>query len=360
MQLGVFLPIANNGWMISTNAPQFLPTFDLNKSIVQSAERFGFDFALSMIKLRGFGGQTRFWDFSLESLTLMAGLASVTERIELIGSVPVLAIPPAITARMATTIDSISHGRCGINIVSGWQKAEYDQMGLWPGASHYERRYAYCAEYVSILRELWTTGRSDFRGEFFEMNDCRMEPMPQASIPIVGAGQSDAGTAFAAECCDYNFCSTSGVNAPQSVAPKVAKLVAAAEAIGSPCKALVLTMVVAAATDAEAEARWQSYRDGADVDAMEFRETQSSLDPNKDVNATAARWRRSQAEHPNTGQGIMIGSYERVAGLLDELAEIEGIAGIMLSFDDFPNGMEAFGTEIQPRMKSRASIVGAA
>ena len=40
MQIGVFIPIGNNGWLISTAAPQYLPTFDLNKEIVQKAERY--------------------------------------------------------------------------------------------------------------------------------------------------------------------------------------------------------------------------------------------------------------------------------------------------------------------------------
>ena len=62
MKIGVFVPIGNNGWLISTHAPQYMPTFELNKAIVQKAEHYHFDFALSMIKLRGFGGKTEFWD----------------------------------------------------------------------------------------------------------------------------------------------------------------------------------------------------------------------------------------------------------------------------------------------------------
>ena len=158
MQLGVFIPIGNNGWLISTTSPQYMPTFDLNRTIVEKAERFGFDFALSMIKLHGFGGPSQFWDYNLESFTLMAGLASVTQRIQLFATCAVLTMPPPIAARMAVTIDSISHGRFGVNIISGWQRREYTQMGLWPGAEHYKRRYQYCAEYVTIMRELWETG----------------------------------------------------------------------------------------------------------------------------------------------------------------------------------------------------------
>ena len=83
MELGVFIPIGNNGWLISTTSPQYKPSFDLNLQVVEKAERFGFDFALSMIKLHGFGGPSQFWDYNLESFTLMAGLAAVTDRIQL-------------------------------------------------------------------------------------------------------------------------------------------------------------------------------------------------------------------------------------------------------------------------------------
>ena len=77
MEVGVFIPIGNNGWLISETSPQYMPTFELNKTVVQAADRYGLDFALSMIKLRGFGGKTEFWEHGLESFTLMAGLAAV-------------------------------------------------------------------------------------------------------------------------------------------------------------------------------------------------------------------------------------------------------------------------------------------
>src|SRR4051794_23994006 len=245
MELGVFIPIGNNGWLISTTSPQYRPTFDLNREIVQKAERFGFDFALSMIKLHGFGGPSQFWDYNLESFTLMAGLAAVTSRIQLFATCAVLTLPPAIAARMGVTIDSISHGRFGINIISGWQRREYTQMGIWPGTEHYRRRYEYCAEYVSIMRELWQSGRSDFKGDFFQMDDCRCLPSPTAKIPIICAAQSDAGTRYAAQYADYNFCASFGYNAPTAVAPSVARLVKATEETGRDCGALILTMIIA-------------------------------------------------------------------------------------------------------------------
>jgi pyrimidine oxygenase len=184
MEIGVFIPIGNNGWLISSTSPQYTPSFDLNREVVLRAEKYGFDFALSMIKLRGFGGPSRCWDDNLESLTLMAGLASITTRIELMATVAVLTLPPALCARKAMTIDSISHGRFGVNLVTGWQKAEYDQMGLWPGDDRYKYRYDLLTEYATIMQELWGTGRSDLKGKHYTMNDCRLGPLPSRQIPL--------------------------------------------------------------------------------------------------------------------------------------------------------------------------------
>lgn len=94
MQVGVFIPIGNNGWLISTTSPRFMPSFDLNRVVVEKAENHGMEFALSMIKLRGFGGPSEFWDYNLESFTLMAGLAAVTSRIRLFATCSVLTLPP--------------------------------------------------------------------------------------------------------------------------------------------------------------------------------------------------------------------------------------------------------------------------
>ncbi len=218
MDIGVFIPIANNGWLISTTSPQYKPSFELNKQIAQKAEGYGLDFLLSMIKLHGYGGPSEFWDYGLESFTLMSGLAAVTSKIKLFASTAVLTLPPAIVARMASTIESIAPGRFGVNIVSGWQLAEYDQMGLWPGNDYFGYRYDYSSEYVHVMKELWDTGFSDFKGTHFQMKECMLKPQPTSDIKIVAAGQSPRGMRFAAEYADYNFALGTGVNTPKAFA----------------------------------------------------------------------------------------------------------------------------------------------
>ena len=355
MEIGVFIPIGNNGWLISSTSPQYTPSFDLNREVVLRAERYGFDFALSMIKLRGFGGKSRYWDDNLESFTLMAGLASITTRIELYATVAVLTMPPPLTARMAMTIDSISHGRFGVNLVTGWQKAEYDQMGLWPGDDHFKHRYELLDEYATVMRELWTGGQSDLKGKYYTMNDCRLGPLPSRPIPLICAGTSDPGMTFAAKHCAYNFCSGNGqMNDPRDCADSVARLKACTTVAGTETKALALTMIIADETDEAAMAKWEHYKAGVDLDALSWSRAQAGADKYAAENSTAGRIRRREPL-PNSGSRL-IGSYATVARLLDEMSEIDGLAGVMLTFDDFVIGVEQFGQRIQPLMRSRANL----
>ena len=356
MQLGVFIPIGNNGWLISTTSPQYMPSFELNRTVVQKAERFGFDFALSMIKLRGFGGPSQFWDHNLESFTLMAGLAAVTSRIQLFATIGVLTMPPPIVARMAVTIADISGGRFGVNVITGWQEKEYAQMGLWPGEAHYRQRYEYCEEYVTVMKQLWETGHSDFKGRFFTMDDCRCSPLPKKPMQIVCAGQSDRGTRFAAEYADYNFVSRQGVNEPTKIAPSVARLVEATDRTGRACGALVLTMIIADETDAAAEAKWEHYKAGTDFEAMYYRDGQALGDAGASKEATIANFAAASAQKLPSAQNVLVGSYAKIAAMLDEMAALPGVTGAMLTFDDFVIGMEQFGTRIQPLMQSRRHL----
>jgi pyrimidine oxygenase len=54
--------------------------------------------------------------------------------------------------------------------------------------------------------------------------------------------------------------------------------------------------------------------------------------------------------------GTLVGSYAKIAEMLDEVAEIPGTKGIMLTFDDFILGLDKFGQKIQPLMKNRSGV----
>ena len=355
MEIGIFLPTGTRGYLISAAAPLNEPTFELNRYIVQAAERYGVEFALSMVKFRGFGGESRYWDGALEPFTLSAALAAVTRKIRLFPTAASLVMPPAVVARMAATLDDIAPGRIGINVITGWQKAEYEQMGAWPGSVHFQRRYDVLGEYVQVMRELWRSGRSDFRGDFYRMQDCRLEPQPRAPIPLVVAGGSERGLEFAAQHCDYNFCAApNSINTPEACVGPVERLKAAAERHGREVKALVWVSVIAAATDAEAAEKWERYRQGTDLVALAWSKAQAAADlASNDPHSTKARVTGNPAQSPTAAMKL-IGSYATIARHLDRMAAIPGMVGAMLSFDDFRIGIDQFGEHIQPLMASRA------
>ena len=267
----------------------------------------------------------------------------------------VLTLPPALVARMATTIDSISGGRFGINIVSGWQKAEYEQMGLWPGDDYFGYRYDYSTEYVQVMKELWATGESNFKGKYFTMADCAMKPLPSTPIKIVAAGQSGRGMEFAANHCDYNFVLGTGINTPTACRETCQKLVEAAQKAGRDVGAYVLFMVIAEETDALAQAKWKTYRDGADIGALWWMADQGGKDTQADASGTAATMNLPEGA-VNFNMGTLVGSYASVAAMLDQMDGMPGCKGLMLTFDDFLVGLDQFGDRIQPLMTSRLGV----
>ena len=361
MEIGVFIPIGSNGWLVSTTSPQYKPSFELNKQTTLNAERYGLDFVLSMIKLRGFGGKSEFWDHNLESFTLMAGLAAVTSRIKLYATVPTLAVPPAIAARMCSTINSISNGRFGLNVITGWQRPEYSQMGLWPGDEYFAQRYDYAAEYVADpARPVGDRRRPTSRASFSQMDDCRLSPRPQADMKIICAGQSDAGMDFTAKYADYNFCFGKGFNTPTACADTVERMQACAAKTGRK---------VAHLRPVHGDHRRDRRRGRGQVGALQGRRRPRGAAPGWSSRRTAdtksgRRQQRAPMPSPkstvNLNIGLLVGSHATVARMLDEMATIPGLAGVLLTFDEFVSGTEIFGERIQPLMQCRQHVTSPA
>jgi pyrimidine oxygenase len=347
MDFGVFMPSARNGYIMSMAAPQYTPTYEMMKDITTAAEANDFKFALSLVTLRGFGGPTRMWDEALESFTLMSSLAAVTSELRLYASVAQVTQHPAIIARMAATIDDISEGRFGVNMVTGWQRTELEQMGLWPGDDYYSTRYDYCAEYVTILRELWRDGVSNFKGKYFQLEDCVCEPRPRHHVEVVSAGSSERGIDFTGQYADYSF--RLGEGGLAGITENTRKVTEAGKRHGRDVKTYAAYYVIFGDTDEEAQELARTYIEQADREAIATMQGQASMD-------TAGTTAQSIVQRDQTfmSTDAIVGSPETVAAEFDKLAEVDGLAGVMICFDDYVRGIERIGQEVMPRMKSRA------
>jgi pyrimidine oxygenase len=178
-------------------------------------------------------------------------------------------------------------------------------------------------------------------------------------MKVICAGTSDPGLEFTATYADYNFCFGKGVNTPTACTDMVARMQGFADKTGRKVASYALFMVITGETDAEAEAKWALYRDGADLEALAWLVQQATADKNP-----AAGSNVGHAIDPksmvNLNIGLLLGSYAKVARLLDEVATIPGLAGVLLTFDEFMSGTEIFGERIQPLMQCRRHVTSLA
>ena len=351
MRFGIFLPNGSNGYIPSAGSPVYLPTYEHNKAITLEAEKQGLDLVLSMMKYKGFGGETGYWDSCLESFTLMASLAAVTKKVQLFPSVTVLAAQPPITARLVSTIDDISEVRCGLNIVTGWNKPEYTQMGMWPGDDYYQKRYEYAAEYLKLVKKLWEEESVTYKGEYFNLTDCVVWPKPKRRVPIVCAGQSPAGIAFTAQHGDHSF-----IMAEKALLAKTCQTMRdKAKENNRPVGIYALFQLVLAGNDHEALRICEEIVTKADKGACTNILASAAMDTNQGGTSDRMKTGLSRSfEDGNLafmGMPVIHGSPATVAAKIDEIAAETGCDGILFSMPDFVPSIKMFGETVMPKLK---------
>ena len=122
-----------------------------------------------------------------EPLTLLAYLAGLTARIELVPSVLVLpARQTALVAKQAAEIDVLSGGRLRLGIGVGSSRREFQALG-----QDFQNRGRRCSEQMALLKRLWTDEVVDFEGEFHQLRGVGIDPLPiQRPIPMWIGGAS--------------------------------------------------------------------------------------------------------------------------------------------------------------------------
>src|SRR6476469_2825835 len=109
-----------------------------------------------------------------EAWTTLAAIAAVTERVELGPLVASTSFhAPAMLAKQAATVDAISDGRLVLALGAGWNRREFDAFGF-----PYDRRVSRFAEALAIIAPLLREGRTTFHGEFYDVDDCVLDPRP--------------------------------------------------------------------------------------------------------------------------------------------------------------------------------------
>jgi len=343
---GVFLPVANGGWIISDTTPKLDGLWKQNLAAAVTADEVGMDFVMSMGKWRGFGGETNHWGSSMESVTMMAGIAQATKRVKIWATAHTLLHNPVVIAKMITTLDHISGGRAGLNIVAGAYKDEFDQMGAWDDSLSHDDRYVLAEEWTSIIKRLWSEPSVTHEGRFFHLKDCVSDPKPlsRPRPDMICAGMSDRGFRFSVRESDACFIGGRSMDELRD-ASRRAKTVAAE--MGTTIKTYAMCTLIHADTDAKAEALVDHYREGTDMGAI-INMLRSWGVPPERLSAVA------ETQGPFMTQ-TMVGSPATCAEKVEHFTQYCELDGLMMIFPDYVEGLKMFGAEILPRLNTVAA-----
>jgi alkanesulfonate monooxygenase SsuD/methylene tetrahydromethanopterin reductase-like flavin-dependent oxidoreductase (luciferase family) len=155
-------------------------------AIARKAEELGFDslWFTDHLIFRLLGKEDKpvgMW----EGWTLLAAIAASTSRIELGPFVSCVSFRnPALTAKMADTIEEISGGRLILGLGAGWHEPEYEAFGF-----PFDHRASRFEEGFTIIRSLLQDGHVDFAGTYHSARDCELRPRgprPQGPPLMIG------------------------------------------------------------------------------------------------------------------------------------------------------------------------------
>ena len=359
VEFGVFLPVSDGGFIFSSTAPDQPATYAYQKRVAQLAEELGLGFVIALARWRGFGGTrtSPSRDDALESVSTIAGLAEATSRIRILCTMHTMAYHPAVAAKILATIDQISGGRVGLNIVAGSNPVDHGQMGIWKENIDHNQLYDVATEWITIAKRLWTEDRVDYEGKYYKLVDCMSDPKPvQKPQPtIICAAVSDTGYEFTMRHADASL--VNGTDVEDLIRNGVRNKEKARE-LGTGTRTIGLVMCIPGKTDAEAEARVRLYDEGADVEALATRAWQYGKSAREWSQDEQVR-RQQQTAFPDgrtpaaVTRSRITGTPETLAKKIAELVDAGDFDWLGFYFPDYIADLEVFGREILPLLVER-------
>jgi alkanesulfonate monooxygenase SsuD/methylene tetrahydromethanopterin reductase-like flavin-dependent oxidoreductase (luciferase family) len=257
---------------------------------------------------------------------------------------------PLFAAKQAATIDHISGGRYGLNIVCGWFQTELEMYGA-PFLDH-DERYDYAQEWFDIVRRLWTDeDEFTYNGKYLRVDGGYSLPKPlqRPLPPVMNAGGSAKGREFIAANCDIGYVVLSDHEDMAKTRDLVADYRRRAAGHGRDVQVWTHAYVVQRDTMAEARA----YLNRIAVECG-----------NDEAGATAAKFLglNSQIMSPEAWQAFtlhlkagygglgLVGTAEDIAARISDFSDA-GLDGISLHWVDYLDGMARFNARVLPLLE---------
>lgn len=348
LKLSVFAANGSGG-AFTFHPDRFSGDWDAIARLAKKADELGLEGFVSASRWRAFGRGGHYSGDIMETLTWAGAVAAITERISVISTVAVSLINPAFVAKAEATIDLISRGRAGMNLVCGWFQPEFDLFGI--ELKEHSDRYAYGDDWMEVFDKLWTsTEEFNLQNESFHVKDAISQPRPLQSRPVLlNAGGSPRGRKFAAQHAEVAFTIPDDPD-PLAVKERVAEYREDARRMfGKEIQIWLSAYVVQKDTTTEAEAYAHDYivTQGDDVAVMEM------INANIPNSQTMRPGRLAEMAYEfKAGYGAypLVGSASDIAKRIGELSDA-GVDGLMLLWLDYEDGLVRFATDVLPRLE---------
>ena len=309
-----------------------------------AADAAGFDALIPIARWKGYGGATDWNDLCFETFTWAAGLAAITQRIQVFATVQVPTVHPVRAAKEAVTVDHISGGRFGLNVVAGWNEAEIKMFGQTPRSK--QERYEAADEFVRFLKRLWTEDSFDFDGRFFQAAVAHGAPHPiQKPGPLImSAGGSQDGSNFAAKQADIQFLNLQTLDGAAELVAGLKRR--ARDTYGREVQVMTCLYIICRETEQEAR-DYFSYVARETGDMVAAQNMLDALLPTSSFQALP-----EVLEHICAGFGAiaLIGTPTQVVDGFKKLAEI-GLDGAAVSWVNYDEGIRQYQDVLLPMLR---------
>jgi F420-dependent oxidoreductase-like protein len=199
----------------------------------------------------------------MECFTTLGAIAAITRRVRL-GQL-VLGVPyrnPALTAKMATTLDMISQGRSILGLGAGWHRREYEAYG-YGAFEEVPVRMKRLEEAIRVVLALWTERPASFAGKFYRLEDVKEKPDPvQKPHPPIMIGGSGEKVTLRLVAQYAQFCNVGGD--PETAGRRFEVLREHCERLGRPYDAITKSIyqtVLIGRDEAEVKAKQERFAD---------------------------------------------------------------------------------------------------
>ena len=344
-KLGIFAANADGGLTLTTVPERWPARWPEIARLARIADAAGFEFFLPIARWKGFEGITKSREHSFETFTFAAAIGAITERIGVFSTIHVPMIHPVYAAKALMTVDHISAGRAGLNIVAGWNPDEFAMFGLTAEAE----RYAQALEWHEIMMRIYGGGEPfDYDGRYYRLKAVRGRPEPlQRPGPVVfNAAFGPPGRDFAARASDFLLTTFSSIEAG---AEHIRDIASRAQAVGRSPGVFATAHVVVRSSQAEADAYYQRYAvDEADHGAVEYHAAQKrKFAGSHDDDTFRLHMKRFAG---GAGTYPLVGTPD---GIVAEMIAMHraGFAGTTLSFVNFLDELPYFIAEVLPRLR---------